>query len=93
MLISSDSIVSNSEVIKNYKSCKDKAESCGKIFIVKNNQPDAILFSASEYKRFSALIELLETLDDEGISAVIKSLPIEGTRKVFSIDSLRKMES
>jgi len=89
MIISTNSIVSNSEMIKNYKSCRDKAEGYGKIFILKNNQPDAVLFSVSEYDRFSALIEYMETLDDSEIATVIESLPIEGIRKVYSIDRLR----
>ena len=93
MLISTNSIVSNSEMIKNYKACRDKAEGCGKIFILKNNQPDAVLFSVAEYDRFSALIEFMETLDDKGIAAVIESLPIEGIRKVYSIDRLRSSEA
>jgi len=92
MIISTSSIVSNSEMIKNYKACRDKAEGCGKIFILKNNQPDAVLFSVAEYDRFSALIEFMETLDDNGIAAVIESLPIEGIRKVYSIDRLRSTE-
>ena len=89
MIISTNSIVSNSEMIKNYKACRDKAEGCGKIFILKNNQPDAVLFSVAEYDRFSGLIEYMETLDDSEIAAVIESLPIEGIRKVYSIDRLR----
>lgn len=93
MIISTDSIVSNSEMIKNYKSCRDKADGFGKIFILKNNQPDAVLFSVAEYDRFSALIEYMETLNDDEIAAVIESLPIEGSRKVYSIDRLRKNNS
>ena len=92
MLISTNAIVSNSEMIKNYKACRDKAEGCGKIFILKNNQPDAVLFSVAEYDRFSALIEFMETLDDAGIAAVVDSLPLEGIRKVYSIDRLRSEE-
>jgi len=89
MIISTNSIVSNSEMIKNYKACRGKTEVCGKIFILKNNQPDAVLFSVAEYDRFSALIEYMETLDDSEIAAVIETLPIEGIRKVYSIDRLR----
>ena len=92
MLISTNAIVSNSEMIKNYKACRDKEEGCGKIFILKNNQPDAVLFSVAEYDRFSSLIEFMETLDDKGIAAVIDSLPLEGIRKVYSIDRLRSEE-
>lgn len=93
MIITTNSIVSNSEMIKNYKSCREKADSCGKIFILKNNQPDAVLFSVAEYDRFSALIEYMETLNDEEIAAVIDSLPIEGRRKVYSIENLRNKNS
>ena len=80
-------------MIKNYKSCREKADGCGKIFILKNNQPDAVLFSVAEYDRFSALIEYMETLDDNEIATVIESLPIEGIRKVYSIDRLRNKNS
>lgn len=93
MIISTDSIVSNSEIIKNYKSCREKAESCGKIFILKNNQPDAVLFSVSEYDRFSALIEYVETLDDSKINEFIEALPIEGARKVHLFARLRNKNS
>jgi len=93
MIITTNSIVSNSEMIKNYKSCRGKADSYGKIFILKNNQPDAVLFSVAEYDRFSALIEYMETLNDEEIGTVIESLPIEGIRKVYSIDRLRHKSS
>jgi len=83
------SIVSNSEMIKNYKTCREKAESFGKVFILKNNQPDAVLFSIAEYERLSVLIEYMESLDGNDIAKVIESLPKEGNRKIYSIDNLR----
>ena len=89
MKISTEAIVSNSEIIKNYKACREKAESFGKIFILKNNQPDAVLFSISEYERFSSFIEYLESLNGKDISEVIESLPKEGNREMYSIDHLR----
>ena len=90
MNISTKAIVSNSEMIKNYKTCREKAESVGKIFILKNNQPDAVLFSIHEYERLSAFIEYLESLEGKDISKVIESLPKEGIREIYSIDNLRK---
>ncbi len=60
MKIITEAIVSNSEMIKNYKACRKKAEAFGKIFILRNGQPDAVLFSVAEYKRISDLIEHLE---------------------------------
>ena len=89
MNISIKAIVSNSEMIKNYKACREKAESFGKIFILKNNQPDAVLFSIAEYERLSMLIEHLESLEEKDITKFIDSLPKEGNRKNYSIDHLR----
>lgn len=76
-------------MIKNYKACREKAESLGKVFVLKNNQPDAVLFSITEYERLSVIIEYLESLDEKDISMVFESLPKEGTRKNYSIDNLR----
>jgi len=64
MYISTKAIASNSNIIKNYKSCREKAEEVGRLFIMKNNQPDAVLFSISEYERISAYIEYLESIEN-----------------------------
>ncbi|BCZ45700.1 hypothetical protein psyc5s11_17670 [Clostridium gelidum] len=89
MNISTKAIVSNSEMIKNYKACREKTERFGKIFILKNNQPDAVLFSINEYERLSVLIEYMESHERKDISKVIKSLPIEGDRVIYSILNLK----
>ena len=89
MNISTEAIVSNSEMIKNYKVCRDKAEKLGKIFILKNNQPDAVLFSIGEYERLSMFMEYLESLDEIDMVKLIESLPKAGKRKIYSIDQLR----
>ena len=57
MNIISHAIVSNSDMIKNYKMCRDKAEHYGSIFILKNNQPNAVLFSMAKYESLAELIE------------------------------------
>ena len=87
--ISTKAIVSNSEMIKNYKDCREKAESFGKIFILKNNQPDAVLFSIVEYERLSVFIEYLESLAEEDVIKFVESFPEEGKRKSYSVDHLR----
>ena len=89
MNISTKAIVSNSEMIKNYKGCRDKAEIFGKIFVLKNNQPDAVLFSIKEYERLSVFIEYLESLDETDISKFIASLPKEVNRRKYSHDLLK----
>lgn len=75
MNISANAIVSNSEMIKNYKACREKAELLGKIFILKNNQPDAVLLSITEYERLSVFIEYLESFEEEDRARALESLP------------------
>jgi len=61
MNILSNAIVSNTDMIKNYKNCREKAEAYGSIFVLKNNQPDAVLFSISKYEKLANLIEYVES--------------------------------
>jgi prevent-host-death family protein len=74
MYISTKAIVSNSEMIKNYKTCREKAENFGKIFIMKNNQPDAVLLSIAEYERISMLLDQVDQLGGKE-AAKINNLP------------------
>lgn len=90
MNISTKAIVSNSDMIKNYKSCREKAEELGKVFILKNNQPDAVLFSIGEYERLSKLLEYIESLDDKDIIKVIESLPIQGKREFYAMNQIKR---
>ncbi|MDW7656086.1 MAG: hypothetical protein SCM11_02805 [Bacillota bacterium] len=74
MFISAKSIVSNSDMIKKYKNCRELAEKQGKIFILKNNQPDAVLFSIAEYEKISVIIEYMEGLYEKEITQAIESI-------------------
>lgn len=67
-------IVSYSEMTTNYKACRNKAESLGKVLILKNDQPDSVLFPITKYERLSALIEYLESLDEKGVAKVVEFL-------------------
>ncbi|MBN1892213.1 MAG: hypothetical protein JW780_05470 [Clostridiales bacterium] len=81
MKISTKSIVSNSDMIKNNKSCRMKADRYGKIIILRNNQADAVLFSIAEYERLSALIECVEDLDEQELSVATNFLSVEMSKK------------
>lgn len=67
-------IVSNSDMIKNYKACRQKAESLGKVFILKNNQPDAVLLSIAEFERISDIIDHLESPEGQEAARLIQSM-------------------
>lgn len=91
MKIIKSAIVSNSDVIKNYKTQRDKAQILGKLFIFKNNQPDAVLYSISEYEKFSELLENVETMNVKELSDIVDFINIErariGTHKFFKLNS------
>ncbi len=82
MKISTRSIVSNSNMIKSYKACREKAEHHGKVFILKNNQLDAVLISATEYEKLSVAIEYIDTLDEQEFAAFINELQATSSRKL-----------
>ena len=65
MNISTKENVTNSELIKNNKACRDRAEVSGKLIILKNNQPDAVLFSIYEFEKLSVFIEYMESVEEK----------------------------
>lgn len=85
MNISTKAIISNTEMIKNFKACREKAETFGKLFILKNNQPDSVLFSIREYEKLSVFIEYMESLDEKAFIKEIESLPGDA-KKTYTID-------
>lgn len=74
MRILTRSIVSNSEMIKNYKTCREKTDDLGIIYIFKNNQPDAVLLSFAEYEKLAPLIEYAERFGENDITKVVELL-------------------
>ncbi|MDP3385995.1 MAG: hypothetical protein Q8S24_02080 [Eubacteriales bacterium] len=73
MKILAKSIVSTSDMIKNYRSCRDKAKKLGKVFVFKNNQPDTVLFSFSEYEKFLVLFDYFEEYNAEDLKSITES--------------------
>ena len=72
MIINTSAIVSNSDMNKNYRSCREKAESFGKIFVLKNNQPESVLFSVNEYEKISGVVEYLDSLSENEVREFVK---------------------
>jgi hypothetical protein len=90
MKIMKEEIVSNSDVTKNYKACREIAEKCGKVFVFKNNEPDAVLFSINNYAKLSALIEFSEHLSEIDIAKIIDLIPKDSMIYNHAIGLIRK---
>ncbi|MDP2813122.1 MAG: hypothetical protein Q8S15_09250 [Erysipelotrichaceae bacterium] len=65
MKIFKEGIVSNSDMIKNYRTCREKSEKTGRLYIFKNNQLDAVLFSLIEFEKLTPILEYFESLSIE----------------------------
>ena len=90
MMIPRDAIVSNSDMIKNYKACRDKAELLSKVFIMKNNEPDGVLLSIDEYERLSGFIEYAEFLEKNDIAKILEVVPKAGNDESYAMGLIRK---
>jgi len=89
-MIPRDAIVSNSDMIKNYKACRDKAELLSKVFIMKNNEPDGVLLSIAEYERLSGFIEYAEFLEKNDIAKILEVVPKAGNDESYAMGLIRK---
>ena len=67
--------------LKSYIAGREKAEKCGEIIILKNNQPNAAFLSIAKYKRLLMFVEYLGSLEEKDIAMVTESFPREGNRK------------
>jgi PHD/YefM family antitoxin component YafN of YafNO toxin-antitoxin module len=87
MKILKEGIVSNSDMIKNYKSCRDKAEGTGRLFIFKNNQLDAVLISLSEFEKLTPILEYFEKLSlEDSVTALTLLRSVTLPNKIKTID-------
>jgi len=86
MKISKSAIVSNTDIIKNYKKHRDIAEELGKIVVFKNNRPDAVLFSITEYEKIAEILEAFEALNEDEVSHVIEFIRKERTKEIIPGD-------
>lgn len=85
MKIPKEAIVSNSDIIKNYKTQRERAEIIGKLFVFKNNQPDAVLFSMTEFEKVAELLELIEHMDENEIVNILKMIHDHKKKLLFAI--------
>jgi len=85
MKIPKQAIVSNSDIIKNYKTQRERAQVIGKLFVFKNNQPDAVLFSMTEFERVAELLELIEEMSDDEILNILTLIKDHKKKILFAL--------
>ncbi len=85
MKIPRRAIVSNSDIIKNYKTQRNNAEALGKLIIFKNNKPDAVLFSISAFDRIAEILEEIETMDDTELANILEIIKDHKSKTVSTL--------
>jgi len=85
MKIPKQAIVSNSDIIKNYKTQRERAQIIGKLFVFKNNQPDAVLFSMTEFERVAELLELIDDMSDDEILNILTLIKDHKKKILFAL--------
>jgi PHD/YefM family antitoxin component YafN of YafNO toxin-antitoxin module len=85
MKIPRRAIVSNSDIIKNYKTQRNNAESLGKLIIFKNNKPDAVLFSISAFDRVAEILEEIDTMDDTELANILEIIKDYKSKTISSL--------
>lgn len=86
MKILKSAIVSNSDIIKNYKTQRERAEINGKLFVFKNNQPDAVLFSISEYERVADIMEAIESMDSKELAVILENIKSDQRKAIAQME-------
>lgn len=69
LTIREDRIVSSTDIVRDFKACREKVKKISHIVVFKNNAPDLVLVDYDEYKK---LIEIANILDDISIAETIE---------------------
>ena len=85
MKTSKKAIVQSSKMEINYKACREKAKETGKVFVLKNDRPDAVLYSAAEYERISKFVEYFDRLENDEIALAIELFLKNSSKFLYSI--------
>lgn len=85
MKILPEEIVSSTDMIKNFKACREKTKKLGKTFIFKNNNPEMVLMDIEEYTKMANIIDELERIE---IYTMLEERKKGDTGKRYSLDEV-----
>lgn len=77
------------EVIQLNVLISDLVKKYGRVTVLKQNQPDAVLLTIDEFERLSGAFEKSENVKKAGIADLIRQLPEAGEREVYTLAQLK----
>lgn len=90
LTIKENEIVSTTDIVRDFKTCRKKAKELDHVIIFKNNAPDLALV---DYKSYSKLVKLASILDDIDIAEMIEERDKRDNGKRYTLDEVRSMRA
>lgn len=88
MKILTENIISSTDIIKNYKNCREKTKKHGETIIFKNNVPDMVLIDVRRYEEMKEIIDEIEHIEIYNMIQE-RNKNDDGTR--YSLSELKEM--
>lgn len=76
-------------LINNYAKFRELANCIGKVIIMKNEKPDSVFLTLTEYERLSNAFEKTDNFDRTDIANLVKRLPPIGNKEVYTLAQLK----
>jgi hypothetical protein len=76
-------------LVDKHEKCRGLANYFGKVIILKNKQPDAVLLPIAEYEKLSQEFEVSDRFSKTNIVDLVKRLPPAGNREVYTLAQLK----
>ena len=76
-------------LINSYEKYRELANSFGKVIIMRNEKPDAVLLTCAEYEKLSKAYEETDNFNRTDICELAKRLPPRGNKEVYTLAQLK----
>ncbi|WIV12256.1 hypothetical protein [Proteiniborus sp. MB09-C3] len=86
MRVTTEEIISSTDITKKYKFCRDKTKQLGKTVIFKNNVPDMVLMDISVYEEIQ---KILDDIEHTEIYNMIKERKANDSGKRYSLSEVK----
>lgn len=86
LTIREEVIVSSTDIVRDFKKCREKVKEFSHLIVFKNNTPDLAVVDYKEYKR---LIEIANFLDDIDIARMVEERDKRDSGKRHTLEEVR----
>lgn len=88
MLVSKDSIVSSTEIAKNFGKYGKKVKENSLLFVLKHNNPDLVVM---DFDKFELLVDCINKLEDDVIYTQLENRSFSDECVLYSLDEAKEI--